>query len=362
MRKQCFFFAVFLLFFCCEKPQKNESNIWVGSEVYFKGHRTVPIEFNRSILDFNNLTSYHVELMKYYDSIHIKDSINIKGSVWKFKNRKKDRMVYELKIDTNYTMTFMRLKKADSNLSFDEVLSKSWYRTLARENESFVIDEEYDLRYPQLTINRHYYLDQVPVYSDREFYKLDTLTINNHRFLVFKQNNTIFLDQIMQSDNFNLSLFNYNSLYGSEKKFTAAPSEKKDTSFKNTQNFEACNGEGKYQYYYDEIGTSNSRNRQEKLSYFLEHYDYPFDSNENGYIRIRFVVNCKGEIGRFSLQEMDRDYKKKRFPLEITQQLFDLVSQLDGWIPMELWSNKPIDYYVHIGFKIKNGQIEEILP
>lgn len=52
---------------------------------------------------------------------------------------------------------------------------------------------------------------------------------------------------------------------------------------------------------------------------------------------------------------MDRDYKEKKFPLEMTQQLFDLVSQLDGWIPMELRANEPVDYYVHIGFKIKNG-------
>lgn len=362
MTKYYSLFAIIVLFFYCEKPQMNEPNIWVGSEIYFKGNTVRPIAFNRSILNINNLKSYHVGLMRNIDSIHIKDSINIKGFVWKFKNRMKDKMVYESGIDTNYTMTFMRLKKADSNVSFDQVLSKNWYRTLVKENESFVIDEDYDLRYPQLTINRYYYLDQVPVYSEREFYKLDTITINNNHFLVLKQNETFFINQIIQSDPSNLSLFNYNSLHGSERKFTDAPLEKKETFLNNAQNFSLCNGGEKNQYYYDEIEISNSRNRQEMLSYFLKHYNYPFDSNQNGYIRIRFMVNCKGKIGRFSIQEMNRDYKEKKFPLEMTQQLFDLVSQLDGWIPMELWVNKPVDYYVHVGFKIKNGQIEEILP
>lgn len=362
MTKYCSFFAVFFLFFCCEKPQKNESNIWVGSKIYFNGNVITPIAFNRSILNFNNLTSYHVGLMKYNDSIHIKDSINIKGYVWKFKTKTKDRMIYESTKDMRYTMTFMRLKKNDSNLSFDEVLSKNWYRTLVKENESFVIDEDYDLRYPQLTINRHYYLDQVLVYSEREFHKLDTLTINNHRFLVFNQNNAIFLDQIMQSDTTYLSLFNYNSLHGSEKLFTVVPIEKKDTSFKNVQNFEVCNGGDIVQYYYDRVQNRNSRNKQEMLAYFLKHYNYPVNLNENGYIRIRFVVNCKRETGRFSIQEMDRSYKEKRFPLEITQQLFDLVSQLDGWLPNKEGQNDSGDYYIHIGFKIKNGQIDEILP
>ena len=363
MTKYCCLFAIFSLFFCCEAPKKNESNIWVGSEIYLDGNLITPIASNKLILDFNNLTSFHVGLMKYNDSVHIKDSINIKGSVWNYKDKKKDKLVYELGIDTRFTMTFMRLKKGDSNLSFDEVLSKNWYRTLVKENESFVIDEDYDFSYPQLTINRYYSLHQEPIYTEREFYNIDTLTINNHRFFVLKQNNAIFLDQMMQIDNSNFTLLNYNSLHGSERKFTAVPFEKKEISFTNVQNFNLCYGIDKNQYYYDEIGVSNSRNRQEMLSYFLKHYHYPFDSNENGYIRIRFMVNCKGQIGRFSLQEMDRDYKEKRFPPEITQQLFDLVSQLDGWIPMELWSNEPlVDYYKYLGFKIKNGQIEEILP
>ena len=362
MRKHCSLFAVFLLFFCCETPKKSESNIWVGSEIYFKGNTYRKVTSNKLILDFNNLTSYHVGLMKYNDSIHIIDSINTRGSIWRFKNKGKDKMTYEFNDAWNYIMTFMRLKKGEENLSFDEVLSKSWFRTVIKENESFVIDEDYDFRYPQLTINRHYYLDHVPVYSERESYKLDTLTVNNHRFFVFKQNNAIFLDQIMQSDASRLSLFNYNSLHGLERKFTDAPIEKKETSFKCVQNFEICISGDIAQYYYDEIGISNSRNRQEKLAYFLKHYNYPLDSNENGYIRIRFMVNCKGKIGRFSLQEMDRDYKEKRFPIEITQQLFDLVSQLDGWLPSKWKQSEPVDYYVHVGFKIKNGKIEEILP
>ncbi|MDB2521359.1 hypothetical protein N9X09_03960, partial [Flavobacteriaceae bacterium] len=181
-------------------------------------------------------------------------------------------------------------------------------------------------------------------------------------FLILKQNQTFFIDQITHYDNSYLTLYNYNSLHGSEIKFTDVPLEKKETSFKDAQNFELCKSGEIAQYYYNDNGISNSRNRQEMFSYFLKHYDYSSDSAENGYIRFRFMVNCKGEIGRFSIQEMDRDYKEKRFPLEITQQLFVLISQMDGWLPKKWGKNNWIDYYFNIGFKIRNGQIEEILP
>lgn len=271
IKKYPFLLSVFALFFSCDRLQENESNIWVGSEIYYNGNLAYPLGLNRSVLNFNNLKSYHVGLMKYNDSIHIKDSINIKGFVWKFKSKIKDRLIYEFDNDTNYIMTFMRIKKADSYLSFDKVLSKNWYRTLLKENESFVIDENYDFTYPQLTINRHYFLDQNPVYFEIEFYKIDTLSISNNHFLILKQNKTFFIDQITHYDNSNLTLYNYNSLHGSEGKFTDIPLKKKETSFKVAQNFELCKSGEIIQYYYDEIGISNSGNRQEKFSYFLKY-------------------------------------------------------------------------------------------
>ncbi|QCX00997.1 hypothetical protein FGM00_13070 [Aggregatimonas sangjinii] len=82
---------------------------------------------------------------------------------------------------------------------------------------------------------------------------------------------------------------------------------------------------------------------------------------QNGYIRIRFIINCKGESGRYSVLSSDFSYEPKKFDQVIVNQLLTLVEELDGWETISK-NGTSLDYYMYLIFKIENGRIIEILP
>ena len=85
------------------------------------------------------------------------------------------------------------------------------------------------------------------------------------------------------------------------------------------------------------------------------------DIEENGIIRIRFVVNCEGKTGMFEVLELDNDYRNKKFKTDIPQQLLKITQDLDGWIP-GVRNEEFVDAYKFLTFKIKNSEITEIFP
>lgn len=95
-------------------------------------------------------------------------------------------------------------------------------------------------------------------------------------------------------------------------------------------------------------------------AFFKANYQ-PVELNQSGYLRIRFVVNCQGQTNRFRLLEADEHYNARPFDPAISQQLLQLCKQLEGWEVIEQ-DGRPIDYYQYLLFKIKQGQIERILP
>lgn len=128
--------------------------------------------------------------------------------------------------------------------------------------------------------------------------------------------------------------------------------------------FEVCDEDNIKQYYlrgsHDEAPYYNGekRGRNEEI---LRQYHYPANSLQNGYVTLRFIVNCKGDVGRIRVEEMDSNYEPILFDTLITNQLYDIVGSLDQWTPRRR-NSKTYDFYQYISFQIKNGQIETILP
>lgn len=129
---------------------------------------------------------------------------------------------------------------------------------------------------------------------------------------------------------------------------------------------ELCYPEYVFQYF-----NSNSQNtlyEGEKIvleKIFAEQFNPNIAKKESGLIRIRFIVNCKGETDRFRIMGMDENYKEKIFDISITNQLLEITKSLDGWKKKHFRDNKNepiIDYYQYLIFKIENGQIIKILP
>jgi hypothetical protein len=126
--------------------------------------------------------------------------------------------------------------------------------------------------------------------------------------------------------------------------------------------FKVCNGDDKILQYFN-LGEGPVYNGEKSkiLNTFKSNYKPISDKKENGLIRIRFIINCEGKAGRFRVLQSGYDYQEKKFNQEIVSQLLNITKRIENW---EVFYNKevPVDYYMYLIFKIKNGQLTEILP
>lgn len=118
------------------------------------------------------------------------------------------------------------------------------------------------------------------------------------------------------------------------------------------QYYAYTNHEGDYPYI-------NEKRELEEI--FNKKYDPQMAAKESGLIRIRFVVNCKGEADRYRIISMDNNYKPKKFDKSITDQLLTITKSDLRWKSFDTEKLKR-DYYMYLIFKIDNGNIIEIMP
>ena len=97
------------------------------------------------------------------------------------------------------------------------------------------------------------------------------------------------------------------------------------------------------------------------VSVFKNEYQPVVGHNQDGYIRIRFIVNCSGQAGRFRMIQSDLNFNRIEFDKRIVSQLFEITGKVGEWVILNR-EGKPVDYYFYLIFKIIDGQITEILP
>lgn len=129
---------------------------------------------------------------------------------------------------------------------------------------------------------------------------------------------------------------------------------------KDNPDFKLCN-EYVIQYFNDSKGLTFKGEKPSLVDAFFNSYKAEKVSKETGLIRVRFVVNCKGEADRFRLLGMDTNYKEKIFDKRITNQLLKITKELKGWGVKEI-NGQPVDYYQYLIFVLKGGEITKILP
>lgn len=79
----------------------------------------------------------------------------------------------------------------------------------------------------------------------------------------------------------------------------------------------------------------------------------------SGLINIRFIVNCKGEVGRFRVKAIDKNIEETTFDHRQTTLLQSSISRLEDWQPGK-WKDEHLDSYYQINFRIENGRITDI--
>ena len=125
--------------------------------------------------------------------------------------------------------------------------------------------------------------------------------------------------------------------------------------------FKPCHEDLAAQYYGFGKGLQYQGEKAAVIRIFQNKYEKGSATNESGYITIRFIVNCKGETGRFRMQQMDQNYDDKVFSETISKQIMDITQSLDGWNPGE-YQDRTYDYYQHLTFKIIDSEIASIIP
>jgi hypothetical protein len=92
-----------------------------------------------------------------------------------------------------------------------------------------------------------------------------------------------------------------------------------------------------------------------------KHLDKSKLFEESGYLTLRFIVNCEGEAGWFTMEEADLDFQPKHFPSETIQHFFEILYQHPDWKPCII-REEARDAYTYTTFKLSQGEIIEILP
>jgi len=95
---------------------------------------------------------------------------------------------------------------------------------------------------------------------------------------------------------------------------------------------------------------------------FKSQYDYSQVKAQSGLIRIRFIVNCRGESDRFRLISSDLNYQEMEFDSQITDQLMSITKSLTGWKQKVNNAGQSVDYYQYLIFRLVDGKIVKILP
>lgn len=93
----------------------------------------------------------------------------------------------------------------------------------------------------------------------------------------------------------------------------------------------------------------------------LEKENISSESKMNGYITVRFLVNCEGKTGLFRLQQMNAELKETAPDKGLGDRLVRFTKSLDSWIPKEIKGSK-VGYYQYLTYKIENGKVSEVLP
>jgi len=125
--------------------------------------------------------------------------------------------------------------------------------------------------------------------------------------------------------------------------------------------FKPCFEELLFPHYYARDSANFRHGKDSLKTYFHSHFQNYGITNESGYITLRFIINCEGDIGNFHVLQTGNDYSEKEFHPQLVSGLMNLTTDLKDWAPYTR-GDSTFDSFKHLTFKIENGELVEILP
>ena len=88
-------------------------------------------------------------------------------------------------------------------------------------------------------------------------------------------------------------------------------------------------------------------------------YD-PSYASFNGYIVIRFLVNCEGQSGRYRTQSLQLVFSPSGVPSDLLTHTIGIIKSLDNWTKSPKYDRRE-EYAKFINLKFENGKIQHVL-
>ena len=127
-------------------------------------------------------------------------------------------------------------------------------------------------------------------------------------------------------------------------------------SEKDSSTFKVCDANRIVEHY---SVKSSYQGGKKKIKKELWYQISPLTFNNSGTITFRFIINCKGEIGRFRIKTIDNKLTKNSFDAQSIKALQTTILTLQNW-NAGTWKDKNLDSYYMLNFKVENGKITDI--
>lgn len=198
-------------------------------------------------------------------------------------------------------------------------------------NEQHLLTEEFSEEYQLLERNGKFFFSYLQLEGNlQKTYQITNLTENSFNIYYFDK-----LEEITES-------------YSPEK-----------NNFSPIKSFKTCNTLRPIEYYNFNPDFKYVDGNDFVLKKVNE--NAPIGMQEDGYITIHFLVNCKGKLGQIGLEQMDFNFQSTAFNTALVHHLIDEVLKLDNWPET---SDNPSEPSIHafMMFKIENGKITDLCP
>jgi len=126
-----------------------------------------------------------------------------------------------------------------------------------------------------------------------------------------------------------------------------------------SENFKRCNDKLPIGFFHSSAPAIYKGGKPAFSNYILSNFSKN-TYNDNGFLNLRFLINCKGKIGDIEINELNTDYEISSLNSELVNELSKLTFRKENWNSIETLDKR--DTYMYIIYKIENGEITEILP
>ena len=76
-------------------------------------------------------------------------------------------------------------------------------------------------------------------------------------------------------------------------------------------------------------------------------------------LNLRFIINCKGEIGDMEVNQLNKDYQLTELNSDLVKEIIQLTVEKENWT---ISNNESQDYkYMYLICNLEDGKIVEIL-